>query len=48
MEHNWKEIKIGNVSFKKGMNRLRIYVGKGGFNLKEIKIVKKGLGKDKV
>lgn len=37
-EQTWKEIKIGNISFKKGMNRFRIYVERGGFNLKEIRI----------
>jgi len=40
-EQKWKNIKAGNVAFKKGLNRIRIYIEKGGFNLKEMTIVKK-------
>ena len=40
-EQKWKNIKVGNVAFKKGLNRIRIYIEKGGFNLKEMTIVKK-------
>ena len=40
-EQTWKEIKVGNVSLIKGMNQFRVYVEKGGFSLKSIKIEKK-------
>jgi len=37
---NWHLVELKNVPLKKGINKIRVYADKGGFNLKSIQFIK--------
>jgi aryl-phospho-beta-D-glucosidase BglC (GH1 family) len=37
---NWKPLTVSNVLLQKGINKLRLYFDKGGFNLKEMTFIR--------